>query len=409
MGVHGLFSFVKPIEQLWETIELRRGTKLVIDGSALYKSLHKDSSLDKRRGGQYKEFYDIIIGFFRALKSVGVESFVVLDGATSEKKLETYKKRSEERIKTADKLAKKPAIKDDFVCPLLLNFVFVRALRDLRVKFAVSDCEADAEIASLANALECPVLSNDSDFFIFDVLGGFIPLRSFKWQRCPSKARIFYRRKLAQYFRIHTELLSLFASLVGNDYVTSELLQPFHQSLLGTSRGKEKKFQKISELLSQAPTEEEKAKEFVFRSVPRENELRRVVEISLQEYTLTERPLVGYFLRSDVSSLLKTKNLQEIEQWVLSWFRDGRFPTSCMSCLVSGKVLLKFQVENSQAMSTNRCSQPLREFTYGILASAPLEGGKRTTVEEWDREGFQVKSSIISPADGENIPCTMFA
>lgn len=83
--------------------------------------------------------------------------------------------------------------------------------------------EADAEIASLANALECPVLSNDSDFFIFDVLGGFIPLRSFKWQRCPSKARIFYRRKLAQYFGIHTELLSLFASLVGNDYVTSQL------------------------------------------------------------------------------------------------------------------------------------------------------------------------------------------
>ncbi|PFX17120.1 Protein asteroid-like 1 [Stylophora pistillata] len=56
-------------------------------------------------------------------------------------------------------------------------------------------------------------------------------------------------------------------------------------------------------------------------------------------------------------------------------------------------------------MSTNRCSQPLRKFTYGILASAPLKGGNRTTVQEWDREGFQVKSSIISPVDGENIPC----
>ncbi|XP_022808280.1 uncharacterized protein LOC111345271, partial [Stylophora pistillata] len=76
-----------------------------------------------------------------------------------------------------------------------------------------------------------------------------------------------------------------------------------------------------------------------------------------------------------------------------------------MSCLVSGKVLLKFQVENFHAMSSNRCSQSLRKFTYGILASAPLEGGKRTTVQEWDREGFRVKPSSISPADGENIPC----
>ncbi|XP_022803979.1 protein asteroid homolog 1-like [Stylophora pistillata] len=239
MGVRGLFSFVEPIEQLWETIELRRDTKLVIDGSALSNSLYTDNCLDRRCGGQYKEFYDIIVDFFNALESVGVESFVVLDGAyTSDNKLDTYRKRSKERIKTANMLAKNPkeANKDVFVYPLLLNFVFARALNDLGVKFAVSDCEADAEIASLANALECPVLSNDSDFFIFDVLGGFIPLRSFKWQRCPSKARIFYRRKLAQYFGIHTELLSLFASLVGNDYVTSQKLQPFLQRLLGTSR-----------------------------------------------------------------------------------------------------------------------------------------------------------------------------
>lgn len=95
-----------------------------------------------RCGGQYNEFYDIIESFFQSLSSVGVESFVVLDGANiSDNKLDTYKKRSEERIQTADMLAKNPAAanKDVFVYPLLLNFVFTRALRDLGVKFAVSD------------------------------------------------------------------------------------------------------------------------------------------------------------------------------------------------------------------------------------------------------------------------------
>ena len=145
----------------------------------------------------------------------------------------------------------------------------------------------------MANALKCPVLSNDSDFFIFDVEGGFIPLSSFKWQWCPSTARIFYRRQLAEYFGIHSELPPLFASLVGNDYVNLELLKPFHENLRlqGTSGSKkEEKFRAIAKLLKKAPTSTEKeAIEFAIRRVPQDrskNELRRAAEISLQEYTI---------------------------------------------------------------------------------------------------------------------------
>ena len=124
MGVRGLFSFLKPIEEIWTTIELRE-KQLVIDGSALCNSLYADNGFDRRRGGQYEEFYNIIMSFFRSLRSVDVESFVVLDGANiSDNKLNTYKKRSKEKIQTADMLAKNPAAanKDVFVYPLLLNF-----------------------------------------------------------------------------------------------------------------------------------------------------------------------------------------------------------------------------------------------------------------------------------------------
>ena len=266
----------------------------------------------------------------------------------------------------------------------------------------------------MANALKCPVLSNDSDFFIFDIEGGFIPLSSFKWQRCPSTARIFYRRQLAEYFGILSELLPLFASLVRNDYVNLELLKPFHENLRlqGTPGSKkEEKFRAIAKLLKKAPTSTEKeAIEFAILRVPQDrskNELRRAIEISLQEYTIREREkhLVGYFQGNDISSSLKTQNNQEIEEWVLRRFRDGRFSTSCMSSLVSGKVLLKFQVENLQETSANHCSQSLRRYIYGILNGAPLPGGKSTMVQEWDRVGDQVKPSSISPTDGENVPC----
>ena len=109
MGVRGLFSFLKPIEEIWTTIELRE-KQLVIDGSALCNSLYEDNGLHRRCGGQYNEFYKIIVSFFESLRSVGVKSLVVLDGANiSDYKLDTYKKRSKERIQTADTLAKNPA------------------------------------------------------------------------------------------------------------------------------------------------------------------------------------------------------------------------------------------------------------------------------------------------------------
>lgn len=142
MGVRGLTSFVKSIESLWTTVEVKNA-ELVIDGSALCNSLYSDNGFDRQCGGQYQEFYDIIVSFFKVLDSSSVESFVVLDGAhdSSDKKLDTFKKRAKERIQTADMLAKNPKLAnpDVFVCPLLLNLVFVKALRDLGIKFAFSD------------------------------------------------------------------------------------------------------------------------------------------------------------------------------------------------------------------------------------------------------------------------------
>ena len=49
-------------------------------------------------------------------------------------------------------------------------------LDDVGVNCFVADGEADQSIVSLANFLQCPVLGNDSDFFIFDIKGGYIPI-----------------------------------------------------------------------------------------------------------------------------------------------------------------------------------------------------------------------------------------
>ena len=141
MGVRGLTSYVNSIGSLWTQTELRN-TKLIIDGPGLCNCLYLDSGFDRQCGGQYEEFYNVILSFFDALDSRGVDSFVVLDGAhdRSDKKLDTFKKRSAQRIQSGDALYNGRSTDGDaFVLPLLSNLVFVQALRDRGVKFAVPD------------------------------------------------------------------------------------------------------------------------------------------------------------------------------------------------------------------------------------------------------------------------------
>ena len=157
--------------------------------------------------------------------------------------------------------------------------------------------EADAEVASLANAWNCPVLSNDSDFFIFDIKAGYIPLSSLDWKSSRLSAKIFHRRNLASHLRIHPELLPLFASLVGNDYVSSDALEPCTRALSGSqysmdrSNRKEARFAGIANMLSTVPDM------FVLQMVSSYGgvQLRQAVENSLQEYSITESNLLRYF------------------------------------------------------------------------------------------------------------------
>ena len=54
---------------------------------------------------------------------------------------------------------------------------------------------------------------------------------SVRWKSGPLKAKIYHRSKLASHFRIRSNLLPLFASLAGNDYVSAKALVDFKSAL----------------------------------------------------------------------------------------------------------------------------------------------------------------------------------
>ena len=143
----------------------------------------------------------------------------------------------------------------------------------------------------MAAAWNCAVLSDDSDFFIFDVKGGYIPLSFLQWKSSPLKAKIYDRSKLASRFRIRPELLPLLASLAGNDYVSGNELADFHSALSRVQTNnraskREAKFAKIASFLRELPSscsQEEALKSTLelITSKRSRNTLERVIELSL--------------------------------------------------------------------------------------------------------------------------------
>ena len=281
--------------------------------------------------------------------------------------------------------------------------------------FFFLNSEADTEIASLAYVWNCPVLSNDSDFFIFDIKAGYVPLAFFTWNSSCLTVRVFHRQKLASHFRIRAELIPLLASLAGNDYVSCDLLVEFNRVLNGfqTSNHFSKKgarFESIANMLSKLPdSNEEEALKCALKmvkSAESREQLRQAVELSLQEYTLSESNLLGYFQDDLVSSSLRTQSNREINQWVLHRFRDGKFSSKCISSLTSGKLFMGIPVENCREISANCCSKWLRRFVYAILndAETKAEEGNIKVIQEWDRVGLSVQQSIVKPYQEGVVP-----
>ncbi|XP_037331003.2 protein asteroid homolog 1 [Pungitius pungitius] len=231
MGVHGLTTFVEDKRNLLQDVKFRN-SRLVIDGCSLYFRLYFNQRLDQQHGGDYDAFAGLLTQFFSALAACSIEPYVVLDGGIdpSDKKFPTLRQRLQSKIKEADSLSRG---RNGSVLPILTRDVFIQVLMQRGVPLVQCPAEADWEIACLARQWNCPVLTNDSDFYIFDLPGGYLPLNFFHWNNINGKAtdryisaRCYTTNGLCRRFGgMNKELLPLFAVLAGNDYGTPKVAE----------------------------------------------------------------------------------------------------------------------------------------------------------------------------------------
>ncbi|XP_067623426.1 protein asteroid [Eurosta solidaginis] len=172
MGVRGLTGFIARHAELYLLPYELHDCNIVIDGDSLSCNLYNDvSGITSTFGGDYDVFYRAVVNFFQVLAECNIEPYVLMDGGYESRKLLTVGKRLRGKISVIKRVN---PCDTKTVFPLLIKEVFMDAVRDCNVAVMRCAFEADDELSTLSRKLGCPVLTYDSDFYIYNVQ--YIPL-----------------------------------------------------------------------------------------------------------------------------------------------------------------------------------------------------------------------------------------
>lgn len=235
MGVRGLTTYINKNEDIFLKDFVLYDSCVVIDGHSLCAQLYQRLNSFSAFGGDYDKFFQYVRTFFKHFRKCNLTSYVLFDGSYETRKLKTAYHRLRSKIYGASCLD--PVTQGCMqIFPLLIRNVFKEALIDIGVAYTVCEFEADDEIAAMARHLNCPVLSYDSDFYIYNVL--YIPFNTVDFKpKCVIidgakkhvlNCKIYRFEQLTNSFEgIKQEILPLLATLLGNDFVQKRVFGKF--------------------------------------------------------------------------------------------------------------------------------------------------------------------------------------
>ncbi|XP_021475946.2 protein asteroid homolog 1 [Oncorhynchus mykiss] len=384
--------------------------------------------LDQSHGGDYDAFEDQVCKFFKALRDCDIDPFVIVDGGSdyTDKKFETKKNRALSRINRAKSLSM-GLQGSGGILPTLIKHVFKQVLISLNVPYAQCICEADQDIASLARSWNCPVLSNDSDFYIFDIQAGFLPTSHFHWQRVSMQrgssiryipCKQYTTTSFCRHFNINRQVLPVFAAMLGNDYVKLHNMGVSLRWEEYTSmEGRFARFDGLLNWLARFHGQKD-ALDSVLRLISHCNNRQKTgavlhgLSLGIEEYHLPPSCLERFFNDGVGPGPGRLPEpLRVLPDWTLLPLMEGRLPSCMVDVLLLGRMMQGAQVEDPSLPCGNNTSRSIRQVLYGLLL-----GGRRADhsrqrppvdeVEEYYREGKSLTSSMVEailPSAAEHI------
>ncbi|KAI1283105.1 Protein asteroid -like protein 1 [Halotydeus destructor] len=223
-------------EQFTEPFELK-DTNIVIDGLDLVRFLYKSSSqefMNVQFGGNYVSFGAIVLAFFRNLKANNVQPYVILHGATHSQSFAQKWVRGENRHQSLEETVKYSKVfheandsTDNYFVDLL-PYLTLETLRNVLTELNIPCIRVvfggGATIAKVADEVKGPVLSFNSDCYLFDLKYGFVDFHAVYCDVDDIKeddivhCKLYRRSRLINMFNLKPEVLPFFASIFDTNY-----------------------------------------------------------------------------------------------------------------------------------------------------------------------------------------------
>lgn len=362
--------------------------KVIVDGNNLRFCLYNGCPVKNSCfGGDYKKYYIHVKSYFQRLLDCDIEVLVLMDGSFEPAKKPTLYHRAKEQARASVSCSPITHQKN-VVLPLFAKEVFLQAIRDLGIPIVQTENEADYEIARQGSRVcekPCYVISNDTDFCIFNV--NVVSLDSTISSDLPSSSegnpdlkclhcRQFDRMKFLSFFKIGADksyLLHVMATLCGNDYVkNSNGLERIFGQIPKVPKGSRKsmnpRHQRMFSLLNWLSNEkdDQSALKKLLEAVPlaRRDALRHKLQSSIDLYNLEKEDEDGSF---------ESKGGNPVDQSFLKFYREAFFPHWVLDISRHRLCFLPNQVEDVSKVSSHEFAAPIFEKICRVILHQDLE------------------------------------
>ena len=367
MGVRGLTTFVETFfEGYWEKYEPKGG--LVFDGYSLFFTLFLESGIDWIHGGQYWLYRDLLLEFFHSLKSSDIQPIVIMDGVDYNREKEpTILKRMTETI---EKMTMCLEDKGEplYIClPMLVKEVFVETLKEIGVPLYVSDGEADPVTVAFANHYGCPVVANDSDYFMFNLEHGYIPLSRLNWTTQPVTADRYTLKAFNDTFEINTVQLShAIPAILGNDYIESltgmfikegivSMIPKFRVSSLVRYVSKAESVDHLLQHITKTLDAGVDIAEMLCENIEKARDFYNVNTTLSKEDIMSE-------------SVFRSTKGKKIPWWVIQQYHQGQFEVNLMQVIVNGQSFFRAVTDDPGRPTAQLISRDIRQSIYSLVS-----------------------------------------
>ena len=352
---------------------------VVIDGLSFLYHHQLSEQISWKEGGRYWLLRDELRGFFCCLNKSQVESIVVMDGFDLQRgstcgkgryRIQNYNQEIAHWIEHSTE-------PDDIkVIPLLSFRVFLMVTKELGVSVLFADGEADQDVVAIANYYNYPVLANDSDYYMFDIQAGYMPLAHLNWRAQPFKLEVYKLCDFNSQFGLKDPQLSrVIPAVLGNDLIMLGLIDQLigegvisidHHRQVGSLVRFISKVSNVQQLISHIREKMDKGEEIA-------QALEGNIEIAKEMYDGI-KPLSKEDLRAKSLVVPYFGNKKHFPKWLTENNDEGRF---LIAIALKGRYLPRCVIDDPHKPTARLASVGIRQSMYTMMCPLMRERSLR--------------------------------